>query len=64
MGDGRALPGGAVGHVLRLRRQLALAEQAEERARIARDVHDVVGHHLSAIRLQAVGARRSTPADA
>ncbi|MEU6782006.1 histidine kinase dimerization/phosphoacceptor domain-containing protein [Nonomuraea angiospora] len=41
-----------------------LVERAQERTRIARDVHDVVGHHLSAIRLQAVGARRGTPADA
>lgn len=58
----------AIGHALRLHhdraRQVALVERAEERARIARDVHDVVGHHLSAIRLQAVGARRGTPADA
>ena len=29
------------------------------RARIARDVHDVVGHHLSAIRLQAVMVYRA-----
>ncbi|WP_214322484.1 sensor histidine kinase [Nonomuraea sediminis] len=58
----------ALGHALRLQhdrsRQLALVERAEERARIARDVHDVVGHHLAAIRLQAVGARRASPADA
>ncbi|MEV4095735.1 sensor histidine kinase [Streptosporangium saharense] len=58
----------ALGHALRLRhdrvRHLALVERAEERARIARDVHDVVGHHLSAIRLQAVGARRGTAEDA
>ncbi|WP_329080344.1 sensor histidine kinase [Streptosporangium sp. NBC_01469] len=58
----------ALGHALRLHRDrtrhLALVERARERARIARDVHDVVGHHLSAIRLQAVGARRGTPADA
>ncbi|MGW4798790.1 sensor histidine kinase [Nonomuraea sp. NPDC004297] len=58
----------AFGHVLRLRHdhaeQAALLRLAQERARIAREVHDVVGHHLSAIRLQAVGARRATSADA
>ncbi|MEU7893329.1 histidine kinase [Nonomuraea sp. NPDC049152] len=58
----------ALGHALRLNHdrawQQARVERAEERARIARDVHDVVGHHLSAIRLQAVGARRAAPADA
>ena len=32
----------------------------EERLRIARDVHDVTGHHLSAISLQAAGAGRTT----
>ncbi len=34
---------------------------AEERLRIARDVHDITGHHLSAISLQAAGAGRATP---
>ncbi|MDW5594723.1 histidine kinase [Conexibacter stalactiti] len=34
---------------------------AEERLRIARDVHDITGHHLSAISLQAAGAGRVTP---
>jgi signal transduction histidine kinase len=34
---------------------------AQERLRIARDVHDITGHHLSAISLQAAGAGRSTP---
>jgi signal transduction histidine kinase len=33
---------------------------AEERLRIARDVHDITGHHLSAISLQAAGASRAT----
>jgi signal transduction histidine kinase len=32
----------------------------EERLRIARDVHDITGHHLSAIALQAAGASRMT----
>ncbi len=34
---------------------------AEERLRIARDVHDITGHHLAAISLQAAGAGRATP---
>jgi signal transduction histidine kinase len=58
----------AFGYALRLNhdraRQLTLLERADERTRIAREVHDVVGHHLSAIRLQAVGAQRGTAADA
>lgn len=33
----------------------------QERLRIARDVHDITGHHLSAIALQAAGAGRHTP---
>lgn len=50
------------GYALRLHKeqteQVARGQRAEERTQIARDVHDVVGHHLSAIRMHAVGARR------
>ncbi|SEG92304.1 Signal transduction histidine kinase [Saccharopolyspora kobensis] len=78
-----AVPGTAVapvalGYALRLQKsraeQLARLREAqvrqvwaEERAQLARDVHDVVGHHLSAIRMQAVGSRKAlagTEADA
>lgn len=45
-------------NLARLERARAETARSQERARIARDVHDVVGHHLSAIRLQAVGGRR------
>lgn len=59
----------ATGYALRLHReradqtlrvQRAEADRvlAEERARLARDVHDSVGHHLTAIRMQATAARR------
>ncbi|WP_017585916.1 sensor histidine kinase [Nocardiopsis ganjiahuensis] len=40
-------------------RDRAQRERARERARIAREVHDIAGHHLSAIRLLAVGGRES-----
>ncbi|MFI7643543.1 sensor histidine kinase [Nonomuraea sp. NPDC049400] len=60
----------AVGHALRLHGERAAqaarldhAEArraiAEERAALARDVHDSVGHHLTAIRMQATATRRA-----
>jgi len=39
------------------RRQLAVQAQAEERRRIARDVHDLVGQGLAAVLLQVTSAR-------
>jgi signal transduction histidine kinase len=41
-----------------------LAASAAERRRIARDVHDIVGHALNAVILQAGGARRMLAVDA
>jgi len=39
------------------RRQLAVQAHAEERRRIARDIHDLVGHGLAGVLLQVTGAR-------
>jgi signal transduction histidine kinase len=40
-----------------VRRQLAGQAQAEQRRRIARDVHDLVGHGLTAVLVQVASAR-------
>lgn len=63
-----------IGYAFRLHRDRAeqlvqlhqareLRHKAEEREQLARDMHDSLGHHLSAIRVQAVGARRGSPED-
>jgi signal transduction histidine kinase len=47
------------------REQLANASRADERLRIARDLHDTLGHHLTALSIQLdVAARRSEGAAA
>ena len=55
-------------HQLETERELRAAHAvSEERARIARDLHDVLAHSLSVIAVQAGGARRvvdTRPADA
>src|SRR4051812_45021332 len=43
---------------IRLQRERARRQLAEERAQLAREVHDSVGHHLTAITMQAAAARR------
>jgi signal transduction histidine kinase len=50
-----------IGDAIRSERERTREAVAEERLRIARDVHDITGHHLSAISLQAAGAGRATP---
>lgn len=64
-GDSRRRHGQVVAELDQSRRVVAdsLHDQAmmEERARIARDLHDVVAHHVSAIAVQAETARLTIP---
>ncbi|MBT2233549.1 histidine kinase [Nonomuraea sp. NEAU-A123] len=52
------------GQTLRLQRAEAERVLAEERTWLAGNVHDSVGHHLTAIRLRAAAARRTRGAGA
>jgi two-component system, NarL family, sensor histidine kinase DesK len=54
----------AVAVLRRTRGELALVAVAEERLRIARDLHDLLGHSLSLITLKAELAGRLVPTDA
>ncbi|HEX4812522.1 MAG TPA: sensor histidine kinase [Nonomuraea sp.] len=53
------LSGERAAQAARLDHAEAQRDMAEERAALARDVHDSVGHHLTAIRMQATAARRA-----
>ncbi|MEU7000056.1 histidine kinase [Nonomuraea sp. NPDC046570] len=61
----------AAGHITRLRKELSqrreqqAAEHAvrEERRRIARELHDVIAHHISVVSLYMGVARRTIPID-
>ena len=65
LGDSRRQRGQAIAERDETRRAMAdtLRDQAamEERARIARELHDVVAHHVSMIAVQAETARLTTP---
>lgn len=58
----------AIGYGFRLQRERAERDRrlsvAEDRARLARDLHDSVGHHLTAIKMQAAAAQRVPSATA
>jgi signal transduction histidine kinase len=65
LGDARGQRGEAIAErdVTREAMAEALRDQAalEERARIARELHDIVAHHVSGIAVQAETARLTTP---
>ncbi|MDR3663991.1 MAG: histidine kinase [Mycobacterium sp.] len=65
---------GMIGHILQLQQRLVLQERArqtaltdqataDERRRIAREIHDVIAHSLSVTMLHLTGARRALQQD-
>ncbi|MBF8186430.1 sensor histidine kinase [Nonomuraea sp. K274] len=59
IGTALRLHGERAAQAARLDHAEARRAMAEERAGLARDVHDSVGHHLTAIRMQATATRRA-----